>query len=110
MKFFYLAAIMFMVPFNIKKVASRTYIVMTLSSSFFIAGLSCNIHQFRCHDNSQCVSHWRVCNGRRDCRDGSDESQCSELDPSHSHAHYTVTPITQSHPSNSHTHHAVGGT
>lgn len=49
---------------------------MTFANSTF-----CSFDQFEC-SSGQCVSYYKVCNGPRDCKDGSDETvtQC--------HKHY----------------------
>ena len=41
---------------------------------FLSVGKSCSYFQFRCLDLSSCISLWGVCNGYKDCPDGSDES------------------------------------
>ena len=38
---------------------------------------ACNKNYFRCVDGRKCVSRKRLCDGRMDCEDGSDERQCS---------------------------------
>lgn len=38
--------------------------------------ISCGLHQFRCHKYSECIRNSSVCDGYRDCFDGSDESAC----------------------------------
>ena len=37
---------------------------------------ACNKHHFRCASGHQCVSGKSICDGARDCDDGSDERQC----------------------------------
>lgn len=39
---------------------------------------SCESVEFRCHDG-KCVDKRTVCDGRLDCRDGSDEENCGEI-------------------------------
>ncbi|XP_039769300.1 low-density lipoprotein receptor-related protein 2-like isoform X2 [Ornithorhynchus anatinus] len=41
--------------------------------------LFCRRSFFLCHDGNECVSHEFLCDGEWDCRDGSDEENCSEL-------------------------------
>ncbi|GBO02509.1 hypothetical protein AVEN_43959-1 [Araneus ventricosus] len=37
----------------------------------------CNIfEEFKCHDYSKCVSKYQLCDGNKDCDDGSDEASC----------------------------------
>ena len=38
---------------------------------------NCRAEEFSCHDNKQCVRRDYVCDGKRDCNDGSDEHTCS---------------------------------
>lgn len=37
---------------------------------------ACNKRHFRCADGRKCVSEKSICDGDRDCDDGSDERQC----------------------------------
>ncbi|KIH42575.1 Low-density lipoprotein receptor domain class A, partial [Ancylostoma duodenale] len=39
--------------------------------------LPCLDHEFQCH-TGECIDKRRVCDTRRDCMDGSDESHCPD--------------------------------
>lgn len=34
-----------------------------------------------CHSHDQCIFEWQICNGKYDCWDRSDESDCCKLSP-----------------------------
>lgn len=36
------------------------------------------VSKFTCADEKMCVDFWLVCDGRKDCGDGSDEDECSK--------------------------------
>lgn len=40
----------------------------------------CNDNDFICTDRRQCVLTEKVCNGVKDCNDGSDEENCEDVD------------------------------
>ena len=42
--------------------------------------MTCADNEVLCQDRTQCVSHGVICNGRQDCRDGSDELHCGKID------------------------------
>lgn len=38
----------------------------------------CRYNQYLCEDEIGCVNRSDICNGVKDCRDGSDEDDCSK--------------------------------
>ena len=41
----------------------------------------CSSFQLKCKNDNKCISSGQVCNGIRDCRDGSDEANCDTCPP-----------------------------
>jgi hypothetical protein len=41
--------------------------------------MSCEPHEFRCSDGSECLRREFLCDTRADCLDGSDENNCTGL-------------------------------
>lgn len=46
--------------------------------SFLFFNLGCSEGQFRCH-SGECVSESARCNGVNECRDNSDEDECTDI-------------------------------
>ena len=42
-------------------------------------GTSCDLSEFRCANGEKCIAEFQKCNHRKECTDGSDESDCSKL-------------------------------
>ncbi|XP_069120542.1 MAM and LDL-receptor class A domain-containing protein 1-like [Argopecten irradians] len=42
-------------------------------------GFTCGLGQTKCATSGECIVNERVCDGQRDCSDGSDEGSCDEM-------------------------------
>lgn len=49
--------------------------------------LECPIEHISCSDNSRCIKHSHICDGEADCKDGSDEANCTCKDRIESFRH-----------------------
>lgn len=48
----------------------------TNTSRVFPTNIPCRSDQFTCRSNGRCLSNTTRCNGKPECRDGSDEARC----------------------------------
>ncbi len=42
------------------------------------AGVECNVDEFQCLDREKCIPTRFICDRVNDCKDGSDENNCSK--------------------------------
>ena len=49
----------------------------TYKDCYIQLGVKCPIDKYLCDLGTKCISKDLLCNGNRDCRDGSDETDCS---------------------------------
>lgn len=57
-----------------------------LQSYHFFQGKTCSSNSFACSSGDQCIPKNLKCNGKKDCKDGSDEQSC----PTGNHLFYSI--------------------
>ncbi|CAM4656180.1 unnamed protein product [Lepidochelys kempii] len=66
-------------PVTLPQPAARTTGLPVVTETTAMPPLSCPRTWIPCRDGSECIAHEYLCDGERDCKDGSDEEDCSQL-------------------------------
>ncbi|CAM5106509.1 unnamed protein product [Eretmochelys imbricata] len=66
-------------PVTLPQPAARTTGLPVVMETTAMPPLSCPRTWIPCRDGSECIAHEYLCDGERDCKDGSDEEDCSQL-------------------------------